>query len=173
MTPKTPTTRTSTSIAYDVADLHATIHVRARSSQKLARAIEAAIARATPQPSPPQHIRTIKSRKRAALPTPAAREAATIIVIPVTRRNARHLVTMLESIRFSGSPRGIQLVWDGVTDRDTIEPHVFAALEHARSTPKLAPVILAPNDTPTFALLSIRPSQPDKTAKDSGTTPCR
>jgi hypothetical protein len=139
-------------IRYDVADLHAKLHVYAKAGQAIASAIEAAITKATPHPSPPQRIRTIKSRKRAAIPIKG--EDNTVVIIPVTRRNGRHLVTMLESIRFSGSPRGIQLVWDGVTDRELIEPHVFVALEHARSTPKLAPVILATNETPTFTLLS-------------------
>ena len=146
-----------TIINYDVADLHAKIRVNANdraASTKIASAIEAAIAKATPQPQPPAQIRLIKSRKRARVPVPATTGNTMIVIIPVTRRNARHLVTMLESIRFSGSPRAIQLVWDGTTDRERIEPHVFAALEHARSTPKLAPVILATNETPTFTLLS-------------------
>lgn len=142
----------TTVINYDVADLHAKIRIHAKeASTRIACAIEAAIAKATPELLPPSRIRKIKSRKRAAIPVT---EENTIVIIAVTRRNARHLRTMLESLRFSGSPRGIQLVWDGETDHERIEPHVFAALEHARSTPKLAPVILAKSETPTFTLLT-------------------
>lgn len=69
-----------------------------------------------------------------------------IAVVPVTARNRRRLVSLVESLRAAGVA-GIQLAWDGRDpSRETVEASVFAALEHARATPGRAPVVLAPSE---------------------------
>ena len=91
---------------------------------------------------------TLRSRKR--LAEIAATLAGAIAIVPITLRNARHLVELTDGIRAAGAA-GIQLVWDGA-DRPLLERHVFAVLEHGRATPGAAPIVLAPTREPAAAL---------------------
>ena len=91
---------------------------------------------------------TLRSRKR--LAEIAATLAGAIAIVPITLRNARHLVELTDGIRAAGAA-GIQLGWDGA-DRPLLERHVFAVLEHGRATPGAAPIVLAPTREPAAAL---------------------
>lgn len=111
----------------------------------LARAIEAAIDAAVARiPAPSRIPPTVLVRSRKTAARRAAELPDAVAIVRVTDRNARHLVAIADAARAAGAA-GIQLVWDGhAPPRAAIEPHVFAALEHARATPKLAPIVLAP-----------------------------
>jgi hypothetical protein len=76
--------------------------------------------------------------------------AGAMVMIEVTRKNARHLLELARGAREAGA-LGVQLVWDGA-DRPAVERHVFAVLEHARDTKKEAPIVLARDKEPTLAL---------------------
>lgn len=94
----------------------------------------------------------VRLRARKAVARDPGRLAGAIAIVPVTARNARHLVALVDSIRSAGAA-GIQLVWDGAAPpRDRIECHVFAALERARQLPGTAPVVLAASERPASAL---------------------
>jgi hypothetical protein len=69
--------------------------------------------------------------------------AGAVAVVEVTRKNARHLVAMIDGLRAAGIA-GIQIAWDGQHG----ERHVFAALERGRAAPTAAPVVLAPIAAP-------------------------
>lgn len=87
--------------------------------------------------------RVIRLRTRRRLHELGERLATSIVVIPVTMTNARHLVEMAHVAR-TGGAAGVQIVWDGeAPPRVAIEQHVFAVLERARATPALPPVVLA------------------------------
>jgi hypothetical protein len=96
---------------------------------------------------------TLRVRSRKRLAARAADAAGAIAIVPVTARNARHLIAIIDAARAAGAC-GIQLVWDGATPppRATVERHVFAALEHARATPAASPVVLAARASPAAAL---------------------
>lgn len=124
-----------------VGPAEATIRI-AVGDPALAEAITAAIREASP--APPVAVERpcvrLRSRKRAATLTGQLVDA--IAIVPVTARNARHLVGLIDQLRAS-RVAGIQLVWDGATPpRPQIEHHVFAALERARAAPTAAPVVL-------------------------------
>jgi hypothetical protein len=94
----------------------------------------------------------VRLRSRKAVARESGRLAGAIAVIPVTARNARHLVALVDGVRAAGAI-GVQLVWDGAAPpRAEVERHVFAALEHARATPGDPPVVLATTDQPVTAL---------------------
>jgi hypothetical protein len=114
----------------------------------VAEAIQAVAARA----EPPVHTRTVRLRSRKRLARDAAELAGAIAIVPVTARNARHLVALVDGIRAAGAI-GVQLVWDGADPpRASVEPCVFAVLERARATPNEPPVVLATSDQPVPAL---------------------
>lgn len=107
----------------------------------LAEAIAAAITDAV-IPTANIELRCIRLRSRRRATALAARLAGAIAIVPITARNARHLVALVDQLRAS-QVAGIQLVWDGTSPpRAQIEPHVFAALERARAAPTAAPVVL-------------------------------
>lgn len=94
----------------------------------------------------------IRLRARKAVARDPARLAGAIAVVPVTARNARHLVALVDAIRAAGAI-GVQLVWDGASPpRADVERHVFAALERGRATPGEPPVVLAASEAPVSAL---------------------
>ena len=94
----------------------------------------------------------VRLRSRRAVARDPGRLAGAIAVVPVTARNARHLVALVDRVRAAGAI-GVQLVWDGAAPpRADVERHVFAALEHARATPGEPPVVLATADQPVTAL---------------------
>jgi len=123
----------------------------------LARALTTAVAeaiRAVVSESEPTDLapRTVRLRSRKRLTHKAGQVAGAIAIVPVTARNARHLVELVDKVRAAGAI-GVQIVWDGATPpRSTVERHVFAALERARATPNEPPVILATSDQPVAAL---------------------
>jgi hypothetical protein len=86
---------------------------------------------------------TIRVRSRKRVVELAEQLAGAIAVVEVTRRNARHLVALVDGLRAAGVA-GIQIAWDGTIG----ERHVFAALERARAAPTAAPVVLAPLKSP-------------------------
>lgn len=135
-------------------DLAAEIRISCRDPER-GRRIDDAIGEALEQAAellPTSNTATLRARtRRRAAALRAAELERSFVIVPVTRRNARHLLEILESVR-AGGALGVQLVWDGQTDRDVIEPHVFAALESARQTKKLGPVILATRSEPCFVL---------------------
>lgn len=115
----------------------------------VAEAIRAAVPERNPSGLPPHTVR-LRSRKR--LARVAGQLAGAIAIVPVTARNARHLVELIDGIRAAGA-LGIQLVWDGaLPPRAHVEHHVFAALERARATPSEPPVVLAASEPPAPAL---------------------
>lgn len=93
----------------------------------------------------------LRTRKRLArLGADGVRGA--IVVVRVTGTSARRLPSLVEDVRAAGA-LGVQLVWDGITPaRGHVEPHVFAVLEQARSTPAGPPVVLARDEEVAFAL---------------------
>jgi len=94
----------------------------------------------------------VRLRARKRLARDPGRVAGAIAIVPVTARNARHLVALIDGLRAAGA-LGIQLVWDGAAPpRAEVERHVFAALERARETPGQPPVVLAVCDSPVPAL---------------------
>jgi len=108
----------------------------------------AALDREPPGLAPP----TVRLRSRKRLARTAGQLAGALAIVPVTARNARHLVELVDGIRAAGA-LGIQLVWDGaLPPRAQVEHHVFAALEHARATPSEPPVVLATSEPPAPAL---------------------
>jgi len=114
----------------------------------LAAAIAAAVtsALAAIEVPPLSHpVVLLRSRKRLAEQLGAL--AGAIAVVGVTPRNARHLVAITDQLRAAGVV-GIQLVWDGSSH----ERWVFAALEHARSLPAAAPLVVATTLDPAPAL---------------------
>ena len=122
----------------------------------LAQAIANAIAEATvtlvPAMTEAERAPVVRLRARKAIARDPARLAGAIAVVPVTARNARHLVALIDGVLSAGA-LGIQLVWDGAAPpRADVERHVFAALEHARATPTRAPVVLASSERPATAL---------------------
>lgn len=110
----------------------------------IATAVTAALA-AIEVPSLSHPVVLLRSRKR--LAERAAELAGAIAIVGVTPRNARHLVAITDQLRAAGVV-GIQLVWDGGSH----ERWVFAALEHARSLPAAAPLVLATTVQPAPAL---------------------
>ena len=120
-----------------------TVHVRSRNG--LARD-------AAPASEPELPVPTVRVRSRNGLARDAGRLGGAIAVVPVTARNARHLVALVDGSRAAGAI-GVQLVWDGAEPaRTAVEHHVFAALERARATPGEPPVVLAASDRPVAAL---------------------
>lgn len=126
----------------------------------LARALEAAIAGAIADAAGElaaaiaevERAPVVRLRARKAVARDPARLAGAIAVVPVTARNARHLVALVDAIRAAGAI-GIQLAWDGTSPpRAGVERHVFAALERARASPGEAPVVLAASEAPVSAL---------------------
>jgi hypothetical protein len=94
----------------------------------------------------------VRLRSRRSIARDPARLAGAIAVVPVTARNARHLVALVDAARAAGAV-GVQLAWDGGTPpRADAERHVFAALERARATPGEPPVVLAAGEAPVSAL---------------------
>jgi len=121
-------------------------------AQALTTSVAAAIQAAVAESKPPEHTRTVRLRSRKRLAREAGQITGAIAIVPVTARNARHLVEFVDGIRAAGAI-GVQLVWDGATPpRATVERHVFAALERARATPNDPPVVLATSDQPASAL---------------------
>ena len=121
-------------------------------AQALTTAIAEAIRAAGAVPPPPQPVRTIRLRSRKRLVREAGQIPGAIALVPVTARNARHLVELVDRLRAAGAI-GVQLVWDGADPpRPRVEHHVFAALERARATPGEPPVVLAASDQPVPAL---------------------
>lgn len=115
----------------------------------VAEALRSAVPAREPPGLPPRTVR-LRSRKR--LARTAGQLAGAIAIVPVTARNARHLVELVDGIRAAGA-LGIQLVWDGaLPPRAQVEHHVFAALERARATPNEPPVVLAASEHPAPAL---------------------
>lgn len=122
-------------------------------AQAVTSAVTAAIRGAVPGSAPPDRAApTVRLRARKRVAALADRLAGAIAIVPVTARNARHLVELVERVRAAGAI-GVQLVWDGaVPPRAAVEHHVFAVLERARATPNEAPVVLATSDQPAPAL---------------------
>jgi len=137
--------------AANVANAVADPELAAALTSAVAGAITAALAEiGMRKPAGPVPVVRLRSRKR--LACVADRLAGAIAIVPVTARNARHLVALIDGIRAAGAA-GIQLVWDGADPpRGEVERHVFAALERARATPGEAPVVLAASDEPATAL---------------------
>lgn len=107
--------------------------------------------RVPPEPAA-MRVPTVRVRSRKVVAREAGRLGGAIAIVPVTARNARHLVALVDGVRAAGA-LGVQLVWDGADPpRAAIEHRVFAALEHARATPGEPPVVLAPTDQPVAAL---------------------
>jgi hypothetical protein len=95
---------------------------------------------------------TVRLRSRKRLAQVASRLGGAIAIVPVTAKNARHLVALVDGIRAAGAV-GVQLVWDGaVPPRAEVERHVFAVLERARATPGEPPVVVAATEAPVTAL---------------------
>lgn len=119
---------------------------------RLTSSITAAIAHAIDDlfATPPPPLRTIQLRARATASQRADELPGALAIVPVTERNARHLLALVDQLRTAGVA-GVQLVWDGAA-RPRIERHVFAVLEQARSTPAGPPVVLASTTTPAAAL---------------------
>jgi hypothetical protein len=123
-------------------------------ARRMARAIAAAVRRSLPAREAAPSVIRFRSRKR--LAELAARPAAltgTVAVIRATEKNALYLRELVDGTRAHGVA-GVQVVWDGRhPSRDRIERHVFGVLEHARATPRLAPVVLAASEEPRESLL--------------------
>jgi hypothetical protein len=115
-------------------------------AQALTAAIAQAVRDAAPTTEPPECVRTVQVRSRKGLARDVGRLGGAIAIVPVTARNARHLVALVDGARAAGAI-GVQLVWDGADPpRAAVEHHVFAALERARATPSEPPVVLATSD---------------------------
>jgi hypothetical protein len=126
----------------------------------LARALEVAIAGAIAGAADElgeaiadaERAPVVRLRARKAVARDRDRLAGAIAVVPVTVRNARHLVALIEAIRAAGAI-GVQLAWDGTSPPHVdVERHVFAALERARATRGEPPVVLAASEAPVPAL---------------------
>jgi hypothetical protein len=117
------------------------------SDPDVARKVASAIARVLDVPPPPP-VPSIVIHARSS----ASKTAGKIAIVPVTSKNARHLIAIADLARDHGA-LGVQLVWDG--QHECLERHIFAVLEHARGTPKAAPVVLARTPALVPALLSI------------------
>ncbi len=100
---------------------------------------------------PPLSHPTVLLRSRKRLAERISELAGAIAIVGVTPRNARHLVAITDQLRAAGVV-GIQLVWDGTSHSLAHERHVFAALEHARSLPTAAPLVIATTIDPAPAL---------------------
>jgi hypothetical protein len=95
---------------------------------------------------------TVRLRSRKQLAEVASRLGGAIAIVPVTAKNARHLMALVDGIRAAGAI-GVQLVWDGAAPpRAEVERHVFAVLERARATPGEPPVVVAATEVPVTAL---------------------
>ncbi len=119
--------------------------LRERVADAVGKALRIGTAERAPRP-------IVRLRTRARL-RELAREriAGAIVVVRVTTSNARHLCELVDGVRADAA--GVQLVWDGEDPpRAHVEGHVFAVLEHARSTPAAAPVVLAADAEPALAL---------------------
>jgi hypothetical protein len=107
---------------------------------------------------------TVRLRSRKRLARVASQLGGAIAIVPVTAKNARHLVVLVDGIRAAGA-LGVQLVWDGaVPPRAEVERHVFAVLERARATPGEPPVVIAATEVPVTALallIAHRPRRKD------------
>jgi hypothetical protein len=126
------------------------VHDTAQATEPSARA--GAVRDAAHATEPPAPVRTVRVRSRKGLARDAGQLGGAIAIVPVTPRNARHLIALVDGARAAGA-LGVQLVWDGVDPpRATVEHRVFAALEHARATPGAPPVVLAACDRPAPAL---------------------
>jgi len=138
-------------------------------AQAITAAVAAAIRDAGPDRAPADRARTVRLRSRKRLACVAGQLAGAIAIVPVTARNARHLVALVDGIRAAGAA-GVQLVWDGaVPPRAAVERHVFAVLERARATPNDPPVVLATSDLPVAALhllVAHRPPSTPSTRRD-------
>jgi hypothetical protein len=100
----------------------------------------------------PDAARVIALRSRKALARRVEDVAGALAIVPVTERNARHLLELVDAIRAAGA-LAVQLVWDGeAPPRERVEHHVFAVLERARATPLGPPVVLATDSRPAAAL---------------------
>jgi len=100
----------------------------------------------------PDAARVIALRSRKALARRIEAVAGAIAIVPVTERNARHLLELVDAIRAAGA-LAVQLVWDGeAPPRERVERPVFAVLERARATPLGPPVVLAADARPAAAL---------------------
>ena len=117
----------------------------------LARAITDDVAAAIAtvgEPGPA--LRTVRVRSRKAVARRSGPLPGAIAIVPVTARNATHLIAIVDGSRAAGA-LGVQLVWDGA-DRARLERRVFAVLEHARATPGNPPVVLSASERPSAAL---------------------
>jgi hypothetical protein len=118
----------------------------------LSAAMVHALEQAVSEVAASAELRTVYVRSRKAVARDADRLRGAIALVPVTPRNARHLVALVDGARAAGA-LGVQLVWDGADPpRAAVEHHVFAALERARATPGEPPVVLASSDQPVAAL---------------------
>ena len=136
----------------------------------IARAVADALRSLAAATAPVERAPVVILRSRKRLARDADRLAGAIAIVPVTARNARHLVALIDGLRAAGAI-GIQLAWDGadparVDTRAKIERHVFAALEHARATPNQPPVVLSANDRPVTALHLLVAHRSPSTPKD-------
>ena len=136
-------------------------------AQAVTAAIAAAVQAAVPERPPPDRTPpTVRLRARKTVAVRADQLAGAIAIVPVTARNARHLVELIERVRAAGA-LGVQLVWDGaVPPRAAVEHHVFGVLERARATPSQAPVVLAASDQPAPALQLLMAHRSPSTRRD-------
>jgi hypothetical protein len=127
-------------------------------ARALRRAIDEAVRRAVAslsldgageEKTRPPVVRLRTEKRLAAL---RAEVRGAIVVVGVTRANARRLPRLIDAIR-AGGAAGVQLVWDGRDpERPFVEGGVFEVLERARRTPDGPPVVLAACATPVEAL---------------------
>jgi hypothetical protein len=136
-------------------------------AQAVTDAVAAALRAAVPGSAPSERaVPTVRLRARKTVAVLADRLAGAIAIVPVTTRNARHLLELVTRLRAAGAI-GVQLVWDGaVPPRAAVEHHVFAVLERARATPNEAPVVLATSDHPAPALQLLIAHRSPSTRRD-------
>jgi len=114
--------------------------------------------------APPPRVVRLRTRKRLAR-LGAEGVAGAIVVVRVTDANSRRLPELVDFARSAGA-LGVQLQWDGITPaRSTVERHVFAVLERARSTRAGPPVVLSEDAEPALSLRMLlahraRPNDP-------------
>ncbi len=141
-----PAIPTEVSLGVAIADPELAARLTCAVTAAITTAIDALFATA---PEPP---RVVELRARAAATRRAAELPGAIVLVPVTERNARHLVELVGQLRDAGAA-AVQLIWDGASPpRARVERHVFAVLEHARATPAGPPVVLAATREPAAAL---------------------
>ncbi|HWO18733.1 MAG TPA: hypothetical protein VNO30_08150 [Kofleriaceae bacterium] len=139
-------------IAVHTADPALAAAITERITAALAAAADELAAAAPPVDLATALAPVLVLRSRKALARRGAAVAGALAVVPVTERNARHLVELIGGIRAAGA-LGVQLVWDGAAPpRARVERHIFAALEAARARPLLPPVVLATEHRPAAAL---------------------